>query len=127
LGSWECACFDSQTGHINAYVLLEFQRINKQKAAKRNVDYFQRVCDASGNGYFMGEFIGLYAEVKDSRRFPDEPGNWAFFSFTTAPGKAPKRKAEALPTASCNTCHRAGAEEYVFSQYYPILREAKPK
>jgi hypothetical protein len=46
LGSWECACFDSQTGHINAYVLLEFQRINKQKAAKRNVDYFQRVCDA---------------------------------------------------------------------------------
>jgi hypothetical protein len=28
-------------------VLLEFQRINKQKAAKRNVDYFQRVCDAN--------------------------------------------------------------------------------
>jgi paraquat-inducible protein B len=47
LGSWECACFDSQTGHINAYELLEFQRINKQKAAKRNVDYFQRVCDAT--------------------------------------------------------------------------------
>jgi hypothetical protein len=31
----------------NAYVLLEFQRINKQKAAKRNVDCFQRVCDAT--------------------------------------------------------------------------------
>jgi hypothetical protein len=28
-------------------MLLEFQRINKQKAAKRNVDYFQRVCDAT--------------------------------------------------------------------------------
>jgi hypothetical protein len=46
LGSWERACFDSQTGHINAYVLLKFQRINKQKAAKPIVDYFQRVCDA---------------------------------------------------------------------------------
>jgi len=31
----------------NACMLLEFQRINKQKAAKRNVDYFQRVCDAT--------------------------------------------------------------------------------
>ncbi len=29
------------------YMLLEFQRINKQMTAKRNVDYFQRVCDAT--------------------------------------------------------------------------------
>jgi hypothetical protein len=81
----------------------------------------------SGNGYLMGEFLGVYAEVKDSRRFPGEPGHWAFFSFTAGPGKAPKRKAEALPTASCNTCHQAGAEEYIFSQYYPILKAAEPK
>ena len=31
----------------NAYILLEFQKAEKQKAAKRNVDYFQRVCDAN--------------------------------------------------------------------------------
>jgi hypothetical protein len=30
----------------NAYMLLEFQRINKQMTAKPIVDYFQRVCDA---------------------------------------------------------------------------------
>ncbi len=32
----------------NAYMLLEFQKTEKQKAAKRNVDYFQGVCDAKG-------------------------------------------------------------------------------
>ena len=35
----------------------------------------------SGKGYFMGDFIGLEASIKDSKRFKDEPGNWAFFSF----------------------------------------------
>lgn len=36
----------------------------------------------SGQGYFMGEFIGLEATVKSAKRFPKEPGNWAYFSFT---------------------------------------------
>jgi hypothetical protein len=31
---------------------------------------------ASGKGYFMGEFTGLEASIKDSKRFKDEPGNW---------------------------------------------------
>src|SRR5262249_38550385 len=35
----------------------------------------------SGNGYFQGEFTGLEAAIKDSKRFKDEPGNWAYFSF----------------------------------------------
>ena len=35
----------------------------------------------SGKGYFMGDFIGLEASIKDSKRFKDEPGNWAFFTF----------------------------------------------
>ena len=35
----------------------------------------------SGKGYFMGDFIGLEASIKDSKRFKDEPGNWAYFSF----------------------------------------------
>jgi len=40
--------FDIKSGSFNnAYVLLEFQRINKQKAAKRNVDYFRRIWDAT--------------------------------------------------------------------------------
>src|SRR4029434_4616406 len=35
----------------------------------------------SGNGYFQGEFTGLEAAIKDSKRFKDEPDNWAYFSF----------------------------------------------
>jgi hypothetical protein len=31
----------------NAYMLLEFQKINKQMTAKPIVDYFQRVCHAT--------------------------------------------------------------------------------
>ena len=35
----------------------------------------------SGKGYFQGEFQGLEATVKSKKRFPNEPGNWAYFSF----------------------------------------------
>ena len=37
----------------------------------------------SGKGYFMGEFTGLEVSIKDSKRFKDEPGNWAYFNFGT--------------------------------------------
>ena len=75
----------------------------------------------SGNGYFMDDFSGLYAEVKDSKRFPNEPDSWAFFTFTPSPGEPPLKKAMAHKTESCNTCHQAGAEERVFTQHYPVL------
>jgi len=79
----------------------------------------------SGKGYFMGDFIGLEATVKSAAHFPDEPGNWAYFSFTN-PGGAPKAEAEPFPTASCNTCHQGNAaQDFVFTQYYPVLRAAK--
>jgi len=92
----------------------------------------------SGSGYFMGEFIGLEATVKDAKRFPKEPGNWAYFSFTGggSPMMNPEGKhdgslkdqAPAFPTAACAACHAAAAaEDMVFSQYYPVLRAAKPK
>lgn len=42
---------------------------------------------ASGNGYFMGDFIGLEATIKSKKHFPSEPGNWAYFSFTNPEGK----------------------------------------
>ena len=94
----------------------------------------------SGVGYFMGEYLGLEAAVKSKARFPDEPGNWAYFSFTT-PGSpmegeemrekvhagAPlKDKAKAFPTAVCAACHVASAaEDMVFTQFYPVTRAAK--
>ena len=78
----------------------------------------------SGNGYFMGEFIGLETTIKDAERFPEEPGNWAYFSFGHSYPLADE--AAALPPAACNGCHEASAaDDFVFTQYYPILSAAK--
>ncbi len=80
----------------------------------------------SGNGYFAGEFIGLEASVKSKEHFPDEPGNWAIFSFTNPEEGTLKQTAGALPTNMCNACHQANAQDdFVFTQYYPVLRAAK--
>src|SRR6185437_12740893 len=40
---------------------------------------------SSGNGYFQGEFGGIAASVKDKKRFPNTPGNWAYFGFGDKP------------------------------------------
>src|SRR5262249_26143454 len=81
----------------------------------------------SGNGYFQGEFTGLEAAIKDSKRFKDEPGNWAYFSF----GHKYPLKAEVSKnaTAACNKCHQDNAQkdDWVFSQDYPVLRAAAAK
>jgi len=78
----------------------------------------------SGKGYFMGEFIGLEVAVKYSARFNKEPGHWAYFSFGH---EYPlKTRAERQPVANCSTCHNANAaQDFVFTQYYPVLRAAK--
>ncbi|MEM7358320.1 MAG: cytochrome P460 family protein [Pseudomonadota bacterium] len=79
----------------------------------------------SGNGYFMGEFIGLEATIKSKKHFPDEPGNWAYFSFSNH-GKALNETAKAFPTDACAACHVASAQDdLVFTQYYPVLTAAK--
>jgi hypothetical protein len=81
----------------------------------------------SGNGYFQGKFTGLEAAIKDSKRFKDEPGNWAYFSF----GHKYPLKAEVSKNAvaACNQCHldNAKKDDWVFSQYYPALRAAASK
>ena len=81
---------------------------------------------ASGNGYFAGDFIGIAATVNDAKRFAKEPGNWAYFSFMGDGGKA-LSSAKAQATSACNTCHQQNAaEDWVFTQHYPVLRAAKP-
>ena len=78
----------------------------------------------SGNGYFMGEFVGLEATIKDTERFADEPGYWAYFSFGHSYPLADS--AAAFPAAACNACHEASAaDDFVFTQFYPVLRAAK--
>ena len=80
----------------------------------------------SGQGYFMGEFLGLEAAVKSEKHHADEPGNWAYYSFSTEGGGPLADAASAMETASCNACHQASAaEDWVFTQYYPVLRAAK--
>ena len=79
----------------------------------------------SGKGYFQGELTGLETAIKDSKRFKDEPGNVAYFSF----GHKYPLKAEVSKNAvaSCNQCHQQNAKDWVFSQHYPVLRAAAPK
>ncbi|MBL4674404.1 MAG: cytochrome P460 family protein [Arenicella sp.] len=80
----------------------------------------------SGSGYFMGDFIGLEATIKSKKQFPNEPGNWAYFSFGHKYPLA--KKATAFPAQACNSCHEASAaDDFVFTQYYPVLREGKGK
>lgn len=81
----------------------------------------------SGRGYFMGDFSGFEIAYKSAEHFPDEPGNWGYFSFGHhAPPYAASTKL--LPTETCNACHSANAaEDFVFTQFYPVLRAAKAK
>ena len=80
----------------------------------------------SGNGYFMGDFAGLEVAVKDSKRFAKEPGGWAYFSFGHQADYT--KTAKMFDTESCNACHQASADtDFVFTQYYPVLRAAMPK
>jgi hypothetical protein len=80
----------------------------------------------SGNGYFQGEFIGLEATIKSKRHFPDEPGNWAYFSFSTPDHTSLTPTATPFPASACNACHEgAAADDFVFTQYYPVLRAGK--
>lgn len=79
----------------------------------------------SGHGYFQGEFVSLEAMVKDSKRFSEEPGGWAFFRFGEAPDYSPA--GTRMKTESCNSCHAGANEDYVFTGTYPVLRAAKVK
>jgi len=78
--------------------------------------------EVSGQGYFMGEFIGLELTVKDNERFSNMPGGWAYFSFGHNP-QPYAETAEAFPAEACNACHENSAEtDFVFTQFYPVLR-----
>jgi uncharacterized protein (TIGR03067 family) len=75
-------------------------------------------------GSFQKEFKGLSAAVKDKDRFPD---GWAYFTFTDGPGKT-KPRARPAKKAACYDCHRQkGAEDHVFTQFYPVLKAARPR
>ena len=81
----------------------------------------------SGNGFFMGAFSGFEIAYKSTKHFPNEPGNWAYFTFGHQP-EPYNATAAKQPVAACAACHiAAAAEDMVFTQYYPVIRAAKPK
>lgn len=81
----------------------------------------------SGNGFFMGEFAGFEISYKSTEHFPDEPGNWAYFSFGHQPEPYNETAAK-QPVEACASCHSSSAaQDLVFTQYYPVVRAAKPK
>ena len=82
--------------------------------------------EVSGQGYFQGEFIGLELTVKDTDKFADQPGGWVYYSFGHKP-EPYEQTAEAFPADACNSCHEANAaDDFVFTQFYPVLRSVKP-
>ncbi|HTK76615.1 MAG TPA: cytochrome P460 family protein [Gemmataceae bacterium] len=75
-------------------------------------------------GSFQKEFVGLIAAVKDRERFTD---GWAYFRFTDKPGTL-LDKAKPFAKSACFDCHQQkGAEDNVFTQFYPVLRAISKK
>lgn len=74
----------------------------------------------------MGDFAGFEIAYKSAKHFPEAPGNWAYFSFGHhAPPYAVATPAR--PSETCSACHESNAaEDFVFTQFYPVLRAAKP-
>lgn len=82
--------------------------------------------EISGTGYFMGEFSGFEITIKSKKLYPDEPGNWAYYTFGHQP-EPYNATAQKQPAEACNACHEAAADEdFVFTQFYPVLRASKP-
>jgi hypothetical protein len=70
----------------------------------------------AGAGIFEDSFIGIGMMIKDNKRFPNVPGNWAYFRFL-ANGPAYATTSAVLPESQCQSCHVkfASKEDYVFT------------
>lgn len=77
--------------------------------------------EPSGRGYFNGEFNGIDASVKDSKRFPNSNG-WGYFTFGHHPQPYAATAAES-PVAECAGCHIANVAktDMTWVQFYPLL------
>lgn len=78
--------------------------------------------EPSGRGFFNGEFNGIDATVKDSKRFPNTNG-WGFFTFGHHPEPYAATAGES-PSTTCAGCHAANVAktDMTWVQFYPLLR-----
>lgn len=78
----------------------------------------ERKVSIQRRGWFEGDLVGRELAVKDHSRFEDD---WAYFGFEEG-----TTTAKPFPRDACWSCHKEhGADDNVFTQFYPVLREAK--
>jgi hypothetical protein len=71
------------------------------------------------HGHFEDAMVGVEVALKDSETFED---GWAYFMFNSKDGLLDEAKA--FPKSVCYSCHVArAADDNVFVQFYPVLRE----
>jgi hypothetical protein len=76
------------------------------------------------HGHYQAALVGLEANVKDSRRFPN--GGWAFFNLSVKDGSSAAKRIP--PGNRCEQCHTAnGAVDSTFVQFYPELAPVAKK
>jgi len=73
------------------------------------------------HGQFQTDLMGMAVEVKDSSRFADK---WGYFAFGDS-----NKSSEAMPKGNpCWSCHDAhAAVEHTFVQFYPTLKPVAKK
>src|SRR5580692_294771 len=81
--------------------------------------------EPSGRGFFNGEYNGIDATVKDSKKFAKTNG-WGFFTFGHHPLPYAQFAAESS-VSECAGCHIANVAktDMTWVQFYPLLRDKK--
>ena len=81
--------------------------------------------EPSGRGFFNGEFNGIDATVKDSKRFSKTNG-WGFFTFGHHPLPYDETASE-RPVTECAGCHIANVAktDMTWVQFYPMLHKGQ--
>jgi len=81
--------------------------------------------EASGRGYFDGDFNGMDVSVKDRKRFAGTNG-WGYFTFGHHAVPYEQTAAEAS-REQCAGCHIANVAktDMTWVQFYPVLRRSQ--
>jgi hypothetical protein len=76
-------------------------------------------------GQFAADVHAVEMAVKDSKRVPE---GWAYYGFGGPMTGGYRTSAAPQPKASCYSCHTEhAASDNVFTQFYGLLNEARPK
>lgn len=72
-------------------------------------------------GFYEDKLVAIEVALKDNERFDL---SWGYFNFTSPRGVIDKAKP--MPQQFCWNCHAEnGADDNVFTQFYPVLRRAR--